>query len=56
MITGIVVPAAFLICSLLVGLDYSGVLPGAPSGLLERISIITGCAWISLLAYRLLRQ
>jgi hypothetical protein len=37
-------------------LDENGVLPNAPAGLFERISIIGGWAWISLLALWLLWQ
>lgn len=56
LLTGILVPVAFIICSILVGLDYSGSFPGAPSGLFERISMILGSAWAALLAVRLLRE
>lgn len=55
-LTGVLVPVAFLICSLLVGLEFSGSFPGAPSGLFERISIMSGCAWLILLAFRLLLE
>jgi hypothetical protein len=51
---GGVVAVSFVICSVLVALDFAGVLPGAPSGLFERVSLVAGGAWISLLALRLL--
>ncbi len=55
-LTGVVVPTAFLICSILVGMEYSGAFPNAPSGLFERIAMISGCLWAVLLAIRLLRE
>jgi hypothetical protein len=45
-IAGLVVPASFLICCVLVSLDYSGAWHGAPSGLFERIALLTGMAWL----------
>lgn len=45
-IAGSTVPACFLICCGLVSLDHSGSWPGAPSGLFERIALLTGMAWL----------
>lgn len=53
---GVAVAASFLTCSVLVLLNFAGVLPGAPSGFFERLSLVAGGAWISLLALRLLRE
>jgi hypothetical protein len=48
--------AAFVLCSLLVSLDYAGVLPSAPSGLFERIAIDVGLLWTSLVAMAVRRH
>ena len=55
-LTGATVLASFVACSVLVSLDFAGVIPGAPSGLFERASLVAGGTWISLLAFRLLRE
>lgn len=52
-ISGLLVIISFLICTILVPLHFSGVLPNAPSGLFERISMIIGCLWIVIFSYRL---
>ncbi|MET8837272.1 DUF998 domain-containing protein [Micromonospora sp. NPDC004540] len=49
-----VVVIGFVACSALVGLDYAGILPGAPSGLLERVALYTGVAWLGLATRRAL--
>jgi hypothetical protein len=49
------VAVSFVICSVLVSLDFAGVFPGAPGGFFERVSLVAGGAWISLLALRLLQ-
>ncbi len=36
-------------------LDERGVVPNAPTGLLQRVAIVLGWSWIALLALRLLR-
>lgn len=54
-ITGIVCAISFIACLAVAVLDEHGVLANAPSGLLERIAIISGWGWIALLAIRLLR-
>jgi hypothetical membrane protein len=56
LITGFVCAATFIACLAVAVLDEHGVLANAPSGLLERIAIISGWGWIALLAIRLLRQ
>ena len=55
-LAGATVAASFVACSVLVSLDFAGVLPGAPGGLFERVSLVAGGAWISLLALRLSRE
>ena len=37
-------------------LDQNGILPGSPTGLLQRINIVIGWSWVALLAIRLLSQ
>lgn len=54
--TAMVVLLAFLTCSVLASLDQANVLPGAPSGLCERIAFISASLWMVLLALQLLRQ
>lgn len=51
-----VVAASFVACSVLVTLDYAGVLPGAPSGLLERVALFAALGWLGGVAAYLLRQ
>jgi Protein of unknown function (DUF998) len=55
-VTGVVVGAGYVATAVVTGLDQAGVLPTAPGGLLQRGMIITGLAWIVLVAVRLLRQ
>ncbi|HZS79282.1 MAG TPA: DUF998 domain-containing protein [Ktedonobacteraceae bacterium] len=55
-ITGIIVVLTFIACLAVAVLDEKGILTNAPVGLLERIAIITGWVWISLLALALLRK
>lgn len=45
-VTGVTVPASFAACCALVSLDYSKAWPGAPSGLFERIALLTGMGWL----------
>jgi hypothetical protein len=52
--TGILVAVLFIAFTTASALDESGVFPGAPVGLLQRIAIIAGWGWIALLAMRLL--
>ena len=54
--TGVLVIVSFIAATAVSALDESGVLPGSPTGLLQRIGIIAGWVWIALLAIRLLRK
>jgi hypothetical protein len=55
-ITGVLVIVSFIAATVVSALDESGVLPGSPTGLLQRIGIIAGWVWIALLAIQLLRK
>jgi hypothetical membrane protein len=56
LVTGILVIVFFIATTAVSALDESGVFPGSPTGLLQRIGIIAGWGWIALLATRLLSQ
>jgi len=56
LVTGILVVVSFIAATAVSALDESGVFPGSPTGLLQRIGIIVGWGWIALLAIRLLSQ
>ena len=56
LVSGILLVGFFIACLVVAVLDQHGILPNSPAGLLERIAIIIGWAWIVLLALRLLRQ
>ncbi|NMO56951.1 DUF998 domain-containing protein [Actinoplanes sp. TBRC 11911] len=51
-----VMAAAFVTGSVLVLLDAGGVLPGAPSGLLERVALYAGLGWTGTVAVVLLAR
>ena len=53
--TGVTIAVSFVVCSVLVTLDFAGVFPNAPSGLFERIALFAGCLWVTLLARQSLR-
>lgn len=53
---GVVVILSFVVSNTAAALDMSGVWTNAPIGLIQRIGIIGGWSWVSLLALRLLRQ
>jgi hypothetical protein len=55
-VTGALVIVSFIAATTVSALDESGVLPGSPTGLLQRIGIIVGWSWIALLAIQLLRK
>lgn len=55
-VTGAVVIVFFIASTTVSALDESGVLPGSPTGLFQRIAIIVGWGWIALLAIRLLSK
>lgn len=52
--SGALVLLSFIACSVMVSLKFSGAVTLHYSGLLERISIMTGCAWIFVYSVRLL--
>ena len=54
-VTGIVVALSFISSTATGALDEAGVMPNSPTGLLQRIGIVAGWGWLSLLAFRLLR-
>jgi hypothetical protein len=49
---GIAVLVAFVLCSVLVSLDYAEVWPAAPSGLAERLAIAIGLVGTAVVEYR----
>jgi hypothetical protein len=49
-VTGMLVQAAWIVCAALAGLDE------APSNLFQHASPISGCAWMALLALRLMHE
>jgi Protein of unknown function (DUF998) len=53
-ISGALVAGSFVAATTASVLDEQGTLPGAPTGLLQRIGIVVGWSWIALLAARLL--
>ncbi len=55
-ITGTLVAVFFIASTAVSALDENGILPGSPTGLLQRIAIIAGWSWIALLAIRLLSK
>jgi hypothetical protein len=56
LVSGVLVAVGYLAAAVATGLDRAGVLPNAPGGLIQRVMIIGGFAWVVLLAARLLRQ
>jgi hypothetical protein len=54
LVTGVLVVVFLLTSAVTAALDEQGLLPGAPVGLFQRLSIIIGWGWIALLAFRLL--
>jgi hypothetical protein len=55
-LTGVVVLAMFVASTVVSVLDERGLWSNAPTGLLQRISIITGWMWIAAFAFRLWRR
>ena len=55
-VTGVLVVMSFIAATVVSALDESGVLPGSPTGLLQRIGIIAGWGWIALMAIRILSK
>jgi len=56
LITGLVVAASFVAATASSVLDDTGVLPGAPTGLLQRVGILAGWGWAALLTLRVRRE
>ena len=54
-LTGIVVLASIVVTAVAVNSAQDGTWPDAPTGLLQRISIIVGFAWLTALSFRSLR-
>ena len=54
-VTGVIVVLSLVVSNVTAVLDMNGTLPNAPTGLVQRVGIIAGWAWIALLAARLLR-
>jgi hypothetical protein len=46
---------SYATCSVLVGMDFGGIWPGAWGGLFERLAAYTGLCWVSLTAHALSR-
>src|SRR2546430_9764333 len=55
-VTGVLVVMSFIAATVVSALDESGVFPGSPTGLLQRIGIIAGWGWVALLAIRILSK
>jgi len=53
--TALLIPACFILSNVFAVLDAQGSVPNAPTGLVQRIAIVGGWSWITLLAVRLLR-
>src|SRR4029453_4069778 len=46
---------SYATCSVLVGMDFGGIWPGAWGGLFERLAAYTGLCWVSLTGHALSR-
>ena len=55
-LTGLIVLVMFVASTVVSVLDEQGILSNAPTGLLQRISIITGWTWMAIFAFRLWRR
>ena len=53
--TALLIPACFVLSNVFAVLDAQGSMPNAPTGFVQRIAIVGGWTWITLLAVRLLR-
>jgi hypothetical protein len=56
LLTGLIILASFVIQQMLGNLDNRGIIQHAPIGFVQRIGIIAGWIWVSLLAFTLLRK
>jgi hypothetical protein len=54
--TGLAVVALFIASTAVSVQDELGIFPNAPTGLLQRISIVIGFGWIAVVAWRLRRD
>jgi len=52
---GIVMIVAFVVSTAVSAMDGAGTLPNAPTGFFQRIAIITGWTWMSMVALHLIR-
>ena len=52
---GAVMIVTFIVSTVVSGMDASGTLPNAPTGLFQRIAIITGWTWIAMVAWHFAR-
>src|SRR5207253_7452448 len=55
-ITGAIIALGFIAATVSSVLDERGVVPNAPTGLIQRIAIIAGWGWVALFALQLLRD
>ena len=56
LLTGLIMIASFVLSQWLGALDQNGTIQNAPMGLVQRVGIIAGWVWVSLLAIALLRK
>lgn len=56
LLTGLLIIACFVASNVFSVLDAAGSLQNAPTGFVQRIAIVGGWTWISLVAWHLLRQ
>jgi Protein of unknown function (DUF998) len=55
LVVGVVIIACFIASTTFSTLDQTGTLPNAPTGFLQRIAIVAGWTWLSMLALHFLR-
>jgi hypothetical protein len=55
-ITGAIIALGFIAATVSSVLDERGIVPNAPTGLIQRIAIIAGWGWVALFALQLLRN
>jgi hypothetical membrane protein len=55
-LTGVIVLVVFVASTVVSVLDEKGIWSNAPTGLLQRVSIITGWTWVAIFAFRLWRR
>ena len=52
---GVTVVIAFIVSNVFATMDMTGRMPNAPTGFLQRIAIIAGWAWISMVSLHFIR-